>query len=489
MRFINKLLFVSFTGAMLLTSCNRNNPDPVEPEKAKEENDFVWRGLNSWYYWQEKVPELADSFKNSAQYVSTINSKPTTDALFYSLLYKEEDRNSWIISDIDKQLANSNGVSKSNGMDFTIYSKVPNGDTKVGIVNYVVPNSPAYNAGIKRGDVITRVNGAVLNNFNYSQLLSDSFSVTFAQSASGDASSGIITTNGEKAAITLTAVDNLVEHAVAAQQVFNEGNKKIGYLVYNAFQDSDNELVTAFGDLKGQGITDLILDLRYNGGGFVNTAAALGSLITGQFSQSPPFVIMDFNKKQAAQWNEIKPLSSYGNSLNLTNVYVLTSGGTASASELTIDCLRRYISVITVGEETYGKFVGSNTIYDSPTMYSSAGRNLSHNWALQPITFAYYNKDRIAPELGPKGGLPAQYPVLPAEYAGRLKEFGDRSDVALDRAIKLITGELQLPSGSALASTRSRSAYSPAFGGDSFVASKRTMTPFGTDVYTKPKHK
>lgn len=219
--------------------------------------------------------------------MSTINSKPTTDALFYSLLYKEEDRNSWIISDIDKQLANSNGVSKSNGMDFTIYSKVPNGDTKVGIVNYVVPNSPAYNAGIKRGDVITRVNGAVLNNFNYSQLLSDSFSVTFAQSASGDASSGIITTNGEKAAITLTAVDNLVEHAVAAQQVFNEGNKKIGYLVYNAFQDSDNELVTAFGDLKGQGITDLILDLRYNGGGFVNTAAALGSLITGQFSQSP----------------------------------------------------------------------------------------------------------------------------------------------------------------------------------------------------------
>ena len=98
-----------------------------------------------------KSPELADSFKNSAQYVSTINSK-TPDALFYSLLYQYGtiDRNSWIISDIDKQLANSNGVSKSNGMDFTIYSKVPNGDTKVGIVNYVVLNSPAYNAGIKR---------------------------------------------------------------------------------------------------------------------------------------------------------------------------------------------------------------------------------------------------------------------------------------------------------------------------------------------------
>jgi hypothetical protein len=81
--------------------------------------------------------------------VSTINSK-TPDALFYSLYqYGTIDRNSWIISDIDKQLANSNGVSKSNGMDFTIYAKVPNGDTKVGIVNYVVPNSPAYKPGLK----------------------------------------------------------------------------------------------------------------------------------------------------------------------------------------------------------------------------------------------------------------------------------------------------------------------------------------------------
>lgn len=132
---------------------------------------------------------------------------------------------------------------------------------------------------------------------------------------------------------------------------------------------------------------------------------------------------MDFNKKQAAQWNEIKPLSSYGNSLNLTNVYVLTSGGTASASELTIDCLRRYISVITVGEETYGKFVGSNTIYDSPTMYSSAGRNLSHNWALQPITFAYYNKDRIAPELGPKEGYQLNTRCCPQNMQAGLKNL------------------------------------------------------------------
>lgn len=488
MRFINKLLFVSVAGAMLLTSCNRNNPDPVEPEKAKEENDFVWRGLNSWYYWQEKVPELADSFKNSAQYVSTINSK-TPDALFYSLLYQYTivDRNSWIISDIDKQLANSNGVSKSNGMDFTIYSKVPNGDTKVGIVNYVVPNSPAYNAGIKRGDVITRVNGATLNNFNYGQLLSDSFSITFAQSASGDASSGVITTTGEKPAITLTAVDNLVEHAVAAQQVFTEGNKKIGYLVYNAFQNNDSELVTAFGNLKGQGITDLILDLRYNGGGFVDTAVSLGGLITGQFSNAP-FVIMDFNKKHQDE-NETKYLGSAAGSLNLNKIYVLTSGGTASASELTIDCLRRYITVITVGEETYGKFVGSNTIYDSPTMYSSAGRNLSHNWALQPITFAYYNKDRVTPQVGSKGGLLPNYTIQPAQYAGQLKEFGDRSDVALDSAIKLVTGQLQPSAASAMASTRSRSAYSLASGADSFVASKRTMTPFGTDVYAKPKNR
>lgn len=91
--------------------------------------------------------------------------------------------------------------------------------------------------------------------------------------------------------------------------------------------------------------------------------------------------------------------------------------------------------------------------------------------------------------MGSKGGLLPNYVIQPAQYAGQLKEFGDRSDAALDSAIKLATGQLQPSAASVIASTKSRGAYSLASGADSFIASKRTMTPLGTDVYTKPKYK
>ena len=82
---------------------------------------------------------------------------------------------------------------------------------------------------------------------------------------------------------------------------------------------------------------------------------------------------------------------------NLNKICILTTGGTASASELTIDALRPYMEgkIITIGETTYGKFVGSITLYDSPkTDYidrNASDLNKSHNWTMQPIVFAYWN--------------------------------------------------------------------------------------------------
>src|SRR5690606_13507862 len=142
--------------------------------------------------------------------------------------------------------------------------------------------------------------------------------------------------------------------------------KNIGYLVYNGFQSNYNdELNAAFGQMKADNVTDLILDLRYNGGGSVETATALGQMVTGQFTGSP-YVNLDFNDKHN-QYDETDNLSttvntySYSsggvqntgampvNSLNLNRVYVLTSSGSASASELTIQGLKAYINVTTIG--------------------------------------------------------------------------------------------------------------------------------------------
>ena len=489
-----KKYFVLFAAAALLSSCSRDEdpaPQP-KPEAAVtpvRANDFVWKGLNSWYYWQKNVPALGDSyFKTPNDYANFVNAKKPDD-LFYSLLYDypNKDRFSWIVPDYKELIAQFAGVSKSSGMDLSLYLKNSGNTDVVAIVNYIVPNSPAAAAGLKRGDVISAVNGAALTVSNYTSLFADQFSVTVAKDV--EVTSAGITTSGAAKTANITAV-TLEENPVAYYETKKINGKNIGYLVYNGFQSNYNdELNAAFGQMKADNVTDLILDLRYNGGGSVETAVALGQMITGQFT-GQPYVILDFNDKHN-QYDETDNLSttvntySYTsggvqntgaipvNSLNLNRVYVLTSSGSASASELTIQGLKAYINVTTIGGETYGKFVGSITLYDSPTSdYTDVNtRNMSHTWAMQPITFSYYNGKKQ--ENPVSGGIVPNYVYAPANYFGKLKEFGDASgDVALAKALELITGQ-----------STANKMVSPYNTKLKFLGTNSTLTPFGSELY------
>lgn len=321
--------------ALMLISC-RNDDN----ENSASVNEFVWKGMNSWYYWQQNVPNLSDQLLSGNQFSSVIEGK-SPDNLFYSLLYNYNttprvDRFSWIVDDVDALIASFNGVSKSNGMDFSLFYKDSGQINIVGIVNYVVPNSPADVAGIERGDVITKVNNADLNTSNYTQLVNDQISITIADSAT-QTSSGIVTTGGQNYSLTSVVLE---ENPVAFYQKFQQNGKNIGYLVYNGFKSNYNdELNAAFGTMKADGINELILDLRYNGGGSVQTAVALGQMVTGQFT-GQPYVKMEFNQKKS-QYNSTDNLEStvktYSfsngqttptgeqnvNSLNLSKIYVL----------------------------------------------------------------------------------------------------------------------------------------------------------------------
>lgn len=490
-----KKFLVLFATTALLASCSRDDnptpqpqPDPnVTPVSI---NDFVWKGLNSWYYWQKTVPALADnSFKTPNDYANFVNSKKPED-LFYGLLYDypNKDRFSWIVPDYKELNAQFSGVSKSAGMDVSLYLKNEAGVDVVAIVNYVISKSPADAAGIKRGDVISGINGAPLTVNNYQGLFGDQFSITVAQNVTVT-TAGIVTSGTAKTA-NVTAVV-LEENPVAYYETKTINGKKIGYLVYNGFQSNYNdELNDIFGTMKMDNVTDLILDLRYNGGGSVETAVALGQMVTGQFTGSP-YVILDFNEKHnqydstdklATTVNTYNYTSSGSqdtgpvpiNSLNLNRVYVLTSNGSASASELTIQGLKAYINVTTIGGETYGKFVGSITLYDSPTSdYTDVNkRNMTHTWAMQPITFSYYNGKKQENPIS--GGIIPTFAFAPADYFGKLKEFGDATgDVALAKALELITGQ----SSSA---KRMVSSNNPKL---KFLGTNSTLTPFGSELY------
>ena len=452
-----KYLFNALFLTLVFISCSRDdNNDTGSTTKPDEINNFVWKAMNSWYYWQPNVPNLADSFDdNQTTYANFLNGK-TPDKLFYSLLYQRGtiDIFSWIENNNEVVYSSKIAeVEKSGGFDIGIYPKDNTNTTAVALVNYVVPNSPAALAGLKRGDVITKVNGSPLTLNNSDLLYNNQVTVTLAATVQLT-STGLITTD-KTSSISITQAD-IDENPIAYYEKKVYGTKNIGYLVFNAFKaDYNDELNAAFAQMKADGINELVLDLRYNGGGSLETAVALAGMINGNYSGSP-YVFLDFNNKHNSEdgfdylSNQMNTYSLVNNrpeksgtqtinSLNLTKVYVLVNFQTASASELTVQCLKKYVNVVTIGYNTVGKFVGSITLYDSPAQdYTSyTNRNTKHNWQLQPITFSYYNKDKdVNPEF-----ITPDYEINPYSIFNNLTAFGDVRDPFLKKALELITGQ------------------------------------------------
>lgn len=426
-------------------SCN-NDDDDTGFGPSSSVNDFIWTGLNHWYYWQASVSNLADDrFATESEYENFIESL-SPDNLFYSLLYDygNTDRFSWIVSDyhtLENQFAS---IKLSYGMDYGLVYESQNSNEIFGYVQYVLPNSPASTAGLQRGDIFTRINGTQLNDSNYTTLLSEN-AATFGL---GYIQNGQLYESTDE--VSMSKVE-LQENPIYLQTVFTIESHKIGYLVYNGFRANFNdELNDAIGQLKNQGITDFILDLRYNGGGSVQTSSYLGSMITGQFNQEN-FTNLTFNEKNSTQNSTYKfgtegkifndELNQTGTfqltHLNLNKLVVLTSHGTASASEMLISCLRPYIQVETIGTSTYGKTVGSITLYDSPsTSYTSTNNiNPNHTWAMQPIVFDYRNANN---ESSPVQGISPLTEINEIQYLENLPALGNSQEPLLATAIDRI---------------------------------------------------
>jgi C-terminal processing protease CtpA/Prc len=202
------------------------------------------------------------------------------------------------------------------------------------------------------------------------------------------------------------------ENPIYKTEVFNLDNENVAYLMYNGFiADYESQLNIAFGNLQSQNIQHLVLDLRYNPGGSIKTAAALGSMITGM--TSGVFARLQYNddlQNNNTNYNFSSSLALGGsiNSLNLNKIYVLTTGSSASASEMIINSLSPYIDVIQIGTKTVGKSQASITIYDSPT-FQRQGASSGHLYALQPLVAISVNKDNL---VVPSAGLEPDIEVI-----------------------------------------------------------------------------
>lgn len=448
----------------VVISCNKNDDDPILEEEVievpEEEvpivvdievQNFFWQTLNLYYFWQGDVPDLADDrYDTQASYEEFLTANPEPVDFLENKLLFSEDRFTFYSDDYTDLVNNSAGVSKSNGLQFGL-SLIGNTDDVFGYVEYIIKDSDASNKDIKRGEVFIGVNGTSLNRTNYIDLLfgdNDTYTLNMAEIVDN-------TISPIDKEVTLTKQEGLQEDPIYVTEVITSGDKKIGYFMYNQFVSGSEDAMNAvFADFMSQGVTDLVLDLRYNLGGRGTTATILASLIKGT-STSDLLFRTTYNAKLQAEIASSSTdnyfVSTTGtfdgnsnaalNTLNLSQVYIIATSSSASASELVMVGLEPYINVVHIGSTTVGKNQGSLLFVDDPeggNVYDETRvNNINPNvqWGLQPII------SRVENSAGFSDYADGLIPDIELdEDITNLGVLGDANEPLLARAIQEITG-------------------------------------------------
>lgn len=450
---LNKLLLTALLFTVL-TACTKDeadlraetdpttnfqNPNNSAANTGLEIESFIYNGLNDIYLYKADIPELADNYFESSNDKLDFLVKASSPEDLFEKLTSAADRFSFITDDYKSLEDRFNGVSGATGIKFGI-GRISGTNNVFGIIRYVLPGTSAEAAGLKRGDIFTEVDGQKLTASNFASLIDRS---EFAINVGYVENNQIVITEKE---VNLSD-DSYTENPIYIAKVLEIENRRIGYLMYNSFIGSfDDELNHVFGDFKAKGVTDLILDLRYNGGGSVRSATDLASMITGQF-KGQVFIKEVWNDKYQSFYENQNPealLNRFDdkirtgeniNSLNLSEIYILTSPSSASASELIINGLDPYINVVQVGGQTVGKFQASVTLYDSED-FGKQGASEDHTYAMQPLVFKSLNS------VGRTDYVNGLTPDI--EYNEDLNNFGvlgETDEPLLRQAINAITGQ------------------------------------------------
>jgi len=342
-----KWLYLLVLGALLQACGGGGGAEPEEPlsqactDQAQRES---LRGfMQDEYYWYNHLnaPNEATS---------------SLDGYFQSMLYKPLDRYSFTQTTASHNQAFVEG--RRIGYGYTLVW----GDAarRTLRIRSVEPASPAAAAGLARGDVVISIDGIGPEGIAAGQVpVVDTVGVprTFV----------VRTGSGPDRLVEVTSADfPLVPLAKATTiDITRDGLPvKVGYLAYHQFVGySRDSLLSEFTRFAAEGIGELVLDLRYNGGGSVAVSRDLASMVGGARTVDRLYTFLRFNPKQA---NKTQTLTFRGNSETFTpplpeglpRLVVITSGGTASASELLINGLRPFIDVVTIGDTTYGKPYG-----------------------------------------------------------------------------------------------------------------------------------
>lgn len=376
---VKRLLMASLVSLGLLQACKKNdvtnslNPAPTPGttttvSSLKDSTVFYSKDL---YLWYNQIPSSFNPQTYSdpnaimealRQYSTEPGFSAPVDKWSFAMKQTEWDNV-------------SSGISGDFGMNVFFFKE---GDLRV---KSVERSSPAGIVGIRRGWKITKINGST----SVSTSNADFISNAIWNSASGNFT--FQKPDGSTVDLNLKAA-SYQEHPVYLDTVYSLNAKKVGYFSFNSFLGDTtelyNEFARVFDRFAAAGINDLIVDLRYNGGGYVTVQQKLANWLAPSSANGQLMMKEQFNDKYT-EFNTTDNFHKLG-SLNLSRIYFIVSHSTASASELLINNLKPFMDVQLVGpSKTYGKPVGFFPVpvgdwYIFPVSFRSTNKNEQGNY-------------------------------------------------------------------------------------------------------------
>ena len=375
----------------LASGCTREEePGPI----TSEDSIYVVIDeiMNTWYLWYQEVPEI-DIFQFG---------EPS--GLMSALIYKPIDK--WSFVENKEVIDAIFEEGETFGFGFTIRFD-PDGNLRI---LYVYSESEAYDMGLRKGYIVHSINGTPSQSIEDFDGFYDEDPATYTFD--------IVDFNGIHEEITLSK-STIHQNGIFFLDILAVSGRPTGYLVYDSFLGySQDALDSAFRYFKDNNITELIVDLRYNLGGYISLAEQFSEMVVPLTAVGQPMYSLVHNNLVAPYEDTTKNFSLHELNLNLDRVFFLTTQYTASASELVINSLEPYMDVYLIGDPTYGKPVG---------MYGF----LFHDWYIYPVTTLIENADGYSDYFN---GLPVD--CLAEE--GLDKDWGDQTDPCLSQAIHYI---------------------------------------------------
>lgn len=414
-----KFLCTCVVMILLLWGCKKDKTTPDYPEGSNEQiNTWILDSLRKYYYWSDAIPKKA----NPGQ----------SPSIFFNSVRNVEDRFSWLYLPGD---ANTFVLTSRSlyGFDYAVIEEPANHQV-FGLIKSVLKGSPAERYGLKRGDCIRKINGVEFSKDRVAVMEKDLLSGRTSQLTLAKFQDGLFYEERE-----LNILAGLTPYAQpAVYQILESGSLKVAYVYIDDFSAGTvNALLPIFSQFKNKGVSELVLDLRYNSGGEVSEAAALCAMIPVGITGQSPFITYKGNKNGGTRNETIGTAATYGHlidfkalqqcNLGLSRVFVLATGATASAAELVINNLKPYIPLKVIGERTLGKDEASFLINDQRSPKKVA-------WEMYPIIYKLFNASGqggyskgISPDITINEF--SQLPLLPA---------GDANDPLLKTALNQI---------------------------------------------------